>query len=76
MNLTYLGNPGLYRFWCRLNSYPCWVDLIVQERERLSQQARVEALLLEGLDSGEPTEASDDWWEQKRSSLGAQLPFE
>jgi antitoxin ParD1/3/4 len=47
-------------------------DLIMREQERLSQQFRVAALLLEGLDSGEPVETTDDWWEQKRSSLGAQ----
>jgi hypothetical protein len=29
----------------------------------------VESLLLEGLDSGEPLEVTDDWWEQKRSFL-------
>jgi antitoxin ParD1/3/4 len=46
-------------------------ELIMREQERLSQQARVEALLIEGLDSGEPIEATDDWWDQKRSSLGA-----
>ena len=51
-------------------------DLIMREQERLSQQGRVEALLLQGLDSGEPIEATDDWWDQKRSSLGAQLPSE
>jgi antitoxin ParD1/3/4 len=51
-------------------------ELIMREQERLSQQARVEALLVEGLDSGEPIEATDDWWDQKRSSLGAQLPSE
>ncbi len=51
-------------------------DLIMREQERLSQQARIEALLIEGLDSGEPIEATDDWWDQKRSSLGAQLPYE
>ena len=44
-------------------------QLILQEQERLSQQKRVESLLLEGLDSGEPIEATRDWWEQKRAQL-------
>jgi antitoxin ParD1/3/4 len=29
----------------------------------------IESLLLEGLESGEPVEATDDWWEQKRTQL-------
>lgn len=43
--------------------------LILLEQERLEQQAKVEALLSEGLESGEPIEATDDWWEQKRLQL-------
>lgn len=43
--------------------------LIVLEQERLAQQTRIEALLMEGLKSGEPIEATDAWWEQKRSQL-------
>ncbi len=35
-------------------------DLIMREQERLSQQARIEALLIEGLDSGEPIELTID----------------
>jgi antitoxin ParD1/3/4 len=50
------------------------VHLVLREQERISQQAKVEALLLEGLESGEPIEATDEWWEQKRSALMAQLP--
>ena len=47
--------------------------LILREQERLSQQAQVEALLLEGLDSGEPLEATDAWWEGKRTQLMARF---
>jgi antitoxin ParD1/3/4 len=43
--------------------------LILREQERLAQQERVESLLLEGLESGEPVAATDDWWEQKRAQL-------
>ena len=42
------------------------LHLILQEQ---AKAARVEALLLEGLDSGEPVEVTDDWWEQKRIQL-------
>lgn len=40
--------------------------LILQEQAKAAQ---VEALLLEGLDSGEPIEVTDEWWEQKRTQL-------
>lgn len=43
--------------------------LVVREQERIAQQERIESLLLEGLDNGEPVEATDDWWEQKRTQL-------
>jgi len=47
--------------------YVC--QLILREQERLLQQKRVESLLLEGLESGTPIEATDDWWQQKRTQL-------
>jgi antitoxin ParD1/3/4 len=43
--------------------------LILREQERITQQERIESLLLEGLESGEPVEATDDWWEQKKTQL-------
>ncbi|MCA6622008.1 MAG: type II toxin-antitoxin system ParD family antitoxin [Pseudanabaena sp. M165S2SP1A06QC] len=43
-------------------------QLLRQEAERVAQ-ARLETLLLEGLDSGEPIEINDDWWQQKRIQL-------
>jgi antitoxin ParD1/3/4 len=42
--------------------------LIRQDVERV-EKARLEALLLEGLDSGEPVEITDEWWEEKRNEL-------
>ena len=44
------------------------VHLVLREQDRLSQQEKIEALLIEGLESGEPIEATDEWWEQKRSA--------
>ena len=49
------------------SEYVC--QLILREQERLLQQKRVESLLLEGLESGTPIEATDDWWQQKRTQL-------
>ncbi|WP_254565567.1 hypothetical protein [Oscillatoria sp. HE19RPO] len=42
------------------------LHLILQEQAKI---ARVEPLLLEGLDSGEFMEVTDEWWETKRSQL-------
>lgn len=42
--------------------------LIRQELERVAK-TKIEALLLEGLDSGESIEITDGWWEQKRTEL-------
>ena len=42
--------------------------LIRQEQENLENK-RVETLLLEGLDSGEKIEISDEWWEKKKQEL-------
>ena len=42
------------------------LHLIRQEQAKI---ARVESLLLDGLDSGEPMEVTDEWWEKKRAQL-------
>ncbi|MFM6456900.1 MAG: type II toxin-antitoxin system ParD family antitoxin [Planktothrix sp.] len=49
------------------------LDLLCQEKAKAEQ---IESLLLEGLDSGEPLEVTDDWWEHKRSSLIQQFQSE
>lgn len=46
--------------------------LIRQDQERLEQK-RLETLLLEGLDSGEPLEISEHWWQNKREELMQRL---
>jgi antitoxin ParD1/3/4 len=51
------------------------VHLVLREQDRISQQAKVEALLLEGLESGEPIEATDEWWERQQAKyLWRKLP--
>jgi antitoxin ParD1/3/4 len=42
--------------------------LLRQELERVTK-TQLETLLLEGLDSGESIEITDEWWEQKRTEL-------
>ncbi|WP_009633895.1 ribbon-helix-helix domain-containing protein [Synechocystis sp. PCC 7509] len=42
--------------------------LIRQEQER-EEQKRLETMLLGGLDSGEPIEISEQWWDSKREGF-------
>ncbi|MBD2579473.1 type II toxin-antitoxin system ParD family antitoxin [Oscillatoria sp. FACHB-1406] len=57
-----------------LNSVSEYIyQLILREKERIARQEQIESLLLEGLDSGEPIEANDEWWERKRIELLEQL---
>lgn len=47
------------------------LNMILREQERLGQQQQVESLLIEGLDSGESVEVTDDWWSSRRAALDA-----
>lgn len=42
--------------------------LVEQEQERLARE-QVEAMLLEGLESGEAIKVTDEWWQEKRDRL-------
>lgn len=43
-------------------------DLIRQDQKQAAQM-KLETMLLEGLDSGESIEVTDEWWENKRIEL-------
>jgi antitoxin ParD1/3/4 len=43
-------------------------DLIREDQKRRARE-KLEALLLEGLDSGPPTEVTSEWWEQFSADL-------
>lgn len=47
-------------------------DLIRADQKRRHEE-RIDTLLLEGLNSGEPIEATRDYWEEKRRRLAAGL---
>ena len=47
-------------------------QLIREDQKRVAQD-RVERLLLEGLESGEPVEISDEWWQRKKAVLSKRL---
>ena len=47
-------------------------DLVREDQKRRAQE-RLEALLLQGLESGEPIEVTDDYLQQKRAELLARI---
>ncbi|NQU22574.1 MAG: type II toxin-antitoxin system ParD family antitoxin [Candidatus Nealsonbacteria bacterium] len=42
---------------------------LVREDQKRTAEERIEALLLEGLDSGDPVEISDQWWQRKKAEM-------
>jgi antitoxin ParD1/3/4 len=46
-------------------------DLIREDQKRLAKE-RLEQLLLEGLDSGEPVEATPEYWKELRARVREQ----
>ena len=47
-------------------------ELIRLDRKRKAEE-RLEAFLIEGLDSGEPIEVTSEYWERKRRELVARV---
>ncbi len=47
--------------------------LILEDQKHHAQQ-RLEEMLIAGLDSGNPIEITDDWWQNKRTELSQKLP--
>ena len=47
--------------------------LILEDQKRNAKQ-QLEEMLIAGLDSGDPIEITDDWWENKRAELIQNLP--
>jgi antitoxin ParD1/3/4 len=50
-----------------------YIRHLIRQARKQAEQERLEALLLEGLESGEPIEVNDDWWEEKRAQLMRKL---
>ena len=53
----------------RFGSASEYVRELIREDQRRAAQERLEAMLLEGLGSGEPIELSAEYWERKRREL-------
>jgi antitoxin ParD1/3/4 len=47
-----------------------YILALIGEAQKRKAKAKVEALLLEGLQSGEPIEVNSQYWEEKRCRLG------
>lgn len=50
-----------------------FIRYLIREDQKRHDQVRLEAALLEGLDSGEPIEITEEWWTRKREELAARL---
>lgn len=46
-----------------------FVRHLIRQARKDAARARLEALLLEGLESGEPVEMTEDWWAERRREL-------
>ncbi len=53
----------------RFGSASEYVRELIREDQRRAEQERLEALLMEGLESGEPVEVTPEFWERKRQDL-------
>ena len=46
-----------------------YVHHLIQQDQRQTAQMNMEAMLLEGLGSGEPIEITNEWWGNQRTEL-------
>jgi antitoxin ParD1/3/4 len=44
---------------------------LLREEQRRAEDEKLEALIVEGLMSGEPEEVTDEWWEKLRRDVAA-----
>lgn len=46
-----------------------YIRHLIRKEQEVIENKRLEALLIEGLESGEPEEINREWWENKRAEL-------
>lgn len=46
-----------------------YIRHLIRKEQEAIESKRLEALLIEGLESGEPIEINEEWWENKRAEL-------
>lgn len=50
-----------------------YIRHLIRIDQEKAEKKQIEKLLLEGLNSGEPVEITDEWWSQKRTELMERL---
>ena len=50
-----------------------YVRALIRADQKRKAQEKLEALLLEGLQSGQPVEITTEWWERKKAKLLEQV---
>lgn len=50
-----------------------YISHLIRQDQKRADQMKLEVMLLEGLDSGEPIEVTDDWWGNKRTEVVERL---
>ncbi|PSF34495.1 type II toxin-antitoxin system ParD family antitoxin [Aphanothece hegewaldii CCALA 016] len=51
------------------SSFEEYIYYLIEQDQKTAAQEQLESLLLEGLESVETIEVTDEWWEQKRLKL-------
>ena len=54
---------------CGFSTPSEYIRSLIREDQKRRDEEKLEALLLEGLNSGEPIEITPEYWEQKRMQL-------
>ena len=54
---------------CGFSTPSEYVRALIRDDQKRRAEERLEALLLEGLNSGEPIEITPEYWERKRAQL-------
>ena len=55
----------------RFGSASEYVRELIRDDQRRAEQEKLEALLVQGLESGDPVEVTPEFWERKRQELVA-----
>ena len=58
---------------CGYSTASEYIRYLIRQDQEKAEKKQIEKLLLEGLNSGEPVEITDDWWLQKRTELMERL---
>jgi antitoxin ParD1/3/4 len=46
-----------------------YIRHLIRQAQKQAEKERLETLLIEGLESGESIEVTDEWWDEKRNQL-------